>query len=111
MEHLSSQHSALNVLRALWLRHVRETEAHVLHILTSTSHVPDGLVGFFMVEHTDLTARLNAVAADAPSTDRTRALVQLIHRLMLHVSMEARALPPMAVQGPAPDLDSAPGTA
>ncbi len=133
MEHLSSHSSALDVLRALtraeevarlnavdgglsdlralWLRHVRETEAHVFPILTSPAHVPDGLVGFFLTEHKDLTTRLNALAADSPSMDRTRALVQLIHRLILHVSMEARALPLTDARGSGPDIGIAPGTA
>ncbi len=133
MEYTSSNQSALNVLRALtraeedarlnpldggladlrilWQRHVRETEAHVYHILASTSPAPDGLVGFFLAEHADLTTRLNGLAGDPPSTDRTRSLVQLIHRLMLHVSMEARALPPMDTQAADPDHGIAPGTA
>ncbi len=132
-DHLSSQSSALNVLRALtraeedarlnavdgglsdlralWRRHVRETEAQVFHILASTVHVPDGLVGFFLAEHNDLTTRLNLLADDSPSLERTRALVQLIHRLMLHVSMEARALPPMDGPAAGPNLDVAPGAA
>jgi hypothetical protein len=133
MEHISSQQGALSVLRALtraeedarlnavdggfsdlrtlWKRHVREAEAHILHILASTSHAPDGLVGFFLAEHADLTTRLNTLSDHPPSTERTRSLVQLIHRLMLHVSMEARALPPMNMTAPGPDLGIAPGAA
>ena len=133
MEYTSSQQGSLNVLRALtraeeevrlnlvdgglsdlrtiWHRHVRESEAHVFHILASTSPAPDGLVGFFLAEHADLTTRLNTLADDLPSTERMRALVQLIHRLMLHVSMESRALPPMTMKTPGPDLGIAPGAA
>ncbi len=133
MDFISSQQGALNVLRALtraeedvrlnpvdgglsdlrtvWRRHVRESEAHVFHILASTFPAPDGLVGFFLAEHADLTTRLNTLADDSPSTERTRSLVQLIHRLMLHVSMESRALPPMTSKAPGPDLDIAPGAA
>ncbi len=108
---LNAVDSGFSDLRILWQRHVREAEAHVYHILASTSPAPDGLVGFFLAEHADLTTRLNALADHPPSAERTRSLVQLIHRLMLHVSMEARALPPMDIQAAGPDLGIAPGAA
>lgn len=106
---LNAVDGGLSDLRILWQRHVRETEAQVYHILASTSPAPDGLVGYFLAEHADLTTRLNALAGHPPSTERMHSLIQLIHRLMLHVSMEARALPPMNLQAAGPDFGLAPG--
>jgi hypothetical protein len=90
--HLHGLDDGLADLRSLWERHVGDAEEHVFRILVAECPTVDGLVGFFLAEHADLSTRLAALTEASPSTERTQAIIHLIHRLIQHVLLEARVL-------------------
>ena len=90
--HLHGLNDGLGDLRALWERHVADTEERVFRTLVAASPTADGLVGFFSAEHADLSAHLTALAESPLSAERSQATIRVIHRLIQHVFLEARVL-------------------
>jgi hypothetical protein len=89
----------LGDLRILWERHVGDTEDRVFRTLVAEGPAADGLVGFFLAEHADLSTRLTALTNTSPSAERSQATIRLIHRLIQHVYLEARVLSPSGRSG------------
>ena len=108
---LQGLNDGLGDLGTLWARHVRETEEYVFRALLAQSPTADGLVGFFLAEHADLSACLAALAQASPSAARLQATVQLIHRLIQHVLLEARVLAPAGAPGTLAGADAPVGAA
>ena len=90
--HLHGLDDGLADLRSLWERHVGDAEEHVFRTLVAESPTADGLVGFFLAEHADLSVRLAGLTEASPSTERAQDIIHLIQRLIQHVFLEARVL-------------------
>lgn len=101
----------LGDLQTLWGRHVEDTEERVFRTLVEASPAADGLVGYFLTEHADLSARLTALAESSPSAERSQATIWLIHRLIQHVFLEARVLSPADQLGVRVGADAHAGSA
>ena len=69
--HVHGLNDGLGDLSALWERHVGDTEDRVFRTIVAASPTADGLVGFFLAEHADLSARLTALAESPPSAERS----------------------------------------
>jgi hemerythrin HHE cation binding domain-containing protein len=109
--HLHGLNDGLGDLRTLWEQHVEDTEEGVFPALIAASPTADGLVGFFLAEHADLSARLTALTECPPSGERSQASIQLIHRLIQHVFLEARVLPSADQLGTRAGVDAGVGAA
>lgn len=101
----------LTDLRTLWERHVRDAEEHLFPSLVVASPAADRLVGFFLAEHADLTARLAALEGEPPTPDQAQAAIQLGLRLIQHILLEARVLSPEARGDIRASLDAIAGAA
>ena len=109
--HSHGLNDGLDDLQSLWARHVEYTEERVFRTLVAVSPSAGGLVGFFLAEHADLSARLTALAESSPSAERSQATIRLIHRLIQHVFLEARVLSPADQFGARAVADAHAGTA
>lgn len=109
--HVHGLNDGLGDLSVLWERHLGDTEERVFRSIVAASPTADGLVGFFLAEHADLSARLTALAESPPSAERSQATIQIIHRLIQHVFLEARVLSPADRSGPRADADARVGAA
>lgn len=109
--HLHGLNDGLGDLQTLWGRHVEDTEERVFRTLVEASPAADGLVGYFLTEHADLSARLTALAESSPSAERSQATIWLIHRLIQHVFLEARVLSPADQLGVRVGADAHAGSA
>jgi len=80
-------------LRTLWEQHLEETEIRRFPPLLAEGPAANGLVGFFLAEHADLSARLASLERGAGTAGWAQEATQLICRLIQHVFLEARSLP------------------
>lgn len=98
-------------LRTLWQQHVTDVEEHVLRRMVAADASADGLAGFLLTEHADLTMRLASLSSRPASAERAQAIIALIHQLIQHVFLEARVLSAMGAEGLATAPDTSAGTA